>query len=136
MSNDLKIKINGTDYLFTDGGSVLNGSSGTPAGRWHATSDQPDSQNHLLYDLNGIVQPPLSTNYRFNDSNQLVLSVPDSNAGVAQTATTTFPGRIHTDDSKDIVYDLFDSSGNATMANSGLIRRFYWSLICKAAARR
>ena len=114
MNNNLKITIGGTDYLFTEGGSVLNAASGTPAGRWHADSDQPDSQNHLLYDLNGMVQPPLQADYRFNDANQLVVTVRDSNAGVAQTATTTFPGRIHTDDSKDIVYDIFDGSGNAT----------------------
>src|SRR5437899_2964192 len=114
MSNNLKISINGTDYLFTNGGSVLNAASGAPAGRWHATSDQAESQNHLLYDLNGLEQPALSANYRFNDANQIVVTVPDANPGVRQSATTTFPGRIRTDDSKDIVYDIFDTSGNPT----------------------
>jgi hypothetical protein len=115
MNNNLKLNLNGNDYLFTDGGSVLNAGSGAAAGRWHATSDQPANQNCLLYDLNGIEQPALPANYRFNDANQLVVTVPQAgNAGAGQAAATTFSGCIRTDDSKNIVYDIFDNSGNAT----------------------
>lgn len=114
MRNGLQIKLNDVVYRFTDGGTVEREEDSVAVGRWHAHADLPKCHNCLLYDLDGVEQKPLKANYKFNENNQLVVTVADDNPAVARTVAEVFPGQIRIDDQRDIEYVLLGSDGNPT----------------------
>ncbi len=112
--NGLKVTFPTCTLLFTETGGVADASDGTALGRWTAESANDAQRNCLIYDLRGALQPALRVHFRFNECNQLVVSVLPADGNVTAATDCTFTGGISIDDEHNVIYSITDGPGHET----------------------
>lgn len=105
----------GTNRIFRPDGKVVtvgpNGAEQT-RGEWSSAPKRDTNRIHHTFD--GTGQPELDVSYSFSKDNQLVAKIPAAANGGAESAAFAFSGRIKIDDNHDVLYELFNQSGETT----------------------
>ena len=113
----LRLNFQGETRIFRPSGEVAVVTDGSPVikGHWRSQSLAGEPRdNHIRYEINGVTQPELKVEYRFNNFNQLEAVIPASENGGTASLPFAFLGQIVIDDSHDLVYRLIDSEGKIT----------------------
>jgi hypothetical protein len=105
----LVLKKGDESRIFSPDGVVTAGTVSAKRGTWRC--GDAGHPNALAYEFDGTAAPPVAVRWSFNQKNQLVAVIPAAANGGADSDAFVFPGRIKIDDNRDVVYEVFDDTG-------------------------